>query len=146
MPAASEARHGPRLSGAVLLAGLLIFALALTALTRAVRSQDDIVNTVELTAFASQGNDATIRFDLTEAEARADVLIIDDVGNPVRALALGEPLAAGPQEFSWDLATDDGGAAPLGSYQLRVVLDSQGRDIEPPGAIEIVVPDELTGE
>ncbi len=128
--------------GAVLFAALLIVAVAAFAVTRVVRSEDDLVNTVELTKRLEPGGTARVAFDLARGDSSVDVLIID--GNPgsddaqVRALALGEDLSAGTQVFRWDGLADDGEPAPAGLYALRVVLGEQGRDILPPGRIRVV--------
>lgn len=128
--------------GAVLLAALLAVAVAAFAVTRAVRSEDDLVNTVELTKRLEPGGTARVAFDLARGDGSVDVLIID--GNPgsddeqVRALALGEDLSAGTQVYRWDGLADDGEPAPPGLYALRVILGDQGRDILPPGRIRVV--------
>lgn len=136
----SRERDGSRL-GAVLFVLLAVLAVAGFAITRAARSDDDLVNTVELTPVLEQGEEAEVRFTLAEPDERVDVLIID--GNPgsddeqVRALELGADLPAGPQRFTWDGTTDDGERAPPGLYALRVILGEQGRDILPPGRIRV---------
>jgi len=120
---------------------LAILAVSAFAITRAVRAGDDLVNTVELQPELPPGGSATVRFTLAEADDSVDVLIID--GNPgsddaqVRALDLDADLPAGPQEYEWDGRGDDGRPAPPGLYALRVVLGEAGRDILPPGRIEV---------
>lgn len=127
---------------AALFAALLVVALAAFAVTRAVRSEDDLVNTVELSKRLEPGGSARVAFDLAVADDAVDVLIID--GNPgsddaqVRALELGADLDAGTQVYRWDGVADDGEPAPSGLYALRVVLGEQGRDILPPGRIRVV--------
>ena len=138
---ASRAGAGARL-GTVLFAALLVVAVAAFAVTRAVRSGDDLVNTVELSKRLEPGGSARVAFDLARGDDSADVLIID--GNPggddrqVRALALGANLDAGSQSFEWDGRGDDGELVPPGLYALRVILGEQGRDILPPGRIRVV--------
>jgi len=127
--------------GAALFAALLIVAVVAFAATRAVRSEDDLVNTVELTKRLEPGGSARVAFELARADGSVDVLIID--GNPggddsqVRALALDEDLPAGPAVYSWDGRADDGEPAPPGLYAIRVILGEQDRDILPPGRIRI---------
>lgn len=128
--------------GTVLFAALVVLAVAGFAVTRAVRSGDDLVNTVELTHRLTPGGSAKVEFNLAREDGSVDVLIID--GNPgsddeqVRALALGADLPAGPQSFSWDGRGDDGERVPPGLYALRVILGDEGRDILPPGRIRVV--------
>jgi flagellar hook capping protein FlgD len=135
--------------GAALFAVLAVLAVAGFAVTRAARSGDDLVNSVELTPakFIPGGpdGDARIAFRTAEADDSVDVLIID--GEPggddaqVRALALGEDLEAGEHVYRWDGHADDGDLAPPGLYALEVVLGEDGRDILPPGRIEIPEPE-----
>ena len=127
--------------GAALFVVLALLTLAAFAVTRAARTGDDLVNTVELSPRLPAGGEAEVRFTLAEPDDSVDVLIID--GNPgsdderVRALALDADLPAGAQEFTWDGRTDDGESAPPGLYALRVVLGEQDRDILPPGRIRV---------
>jgi flagellar hook assembly protein FlgD len=127
---------------AALFAALLVVAVAAFAVTRAVRSEDDLVNTVELTKRLEPGGSARVSFDLARADDSVDVLIID--GSPggddeqVRALALGRDLPAGTHTFRWDGLGDDGEPVPAGPYALRVILGEQGRDILPPGRIRVM--------
>jgi hypothetical protein len=121
---------------------LLVVAVAAFAVTRAVRSEDDLVNTVELTKRLEPGGSARVSFDLARADDAVDVLIIDGRAGgddeQVRALALGRDLPAGTQTFRWDGLGDDGQPVPPGPYALRVILGEQGRDILPPGRIRVV--------
>ncbi|MEO7197520.1 MAG: FlgD immunoglobulin-like domain containing protein [Solirubrobacterales bacterium] len=127
--------------GTVLFVALTVLTVVAFGVTRVARSGDDLVNTVELAPTVSPGGAGSVDFDLAEPDRSVDVLIID--GNPgsddaqVRALATDVPLPAGPQSFSWDGSTDDGGPAPPGLYALRVVLGEQGRDVLPPGRIRV---------
>lgn len=130
----------PRPSGALLLVALLALSLAGFAVTRALRVQDDAVNTVSLSERIAPGEVATIRFTTTEPDARADVLVTDTEDRQVRALELGAPLAAGPHVYRWDGTGDDGEPVPPGSYGLRVILAEQGRDVKPPGRIGVSAP------
>lgn len=124
--------------GALLLMVLLVLTVGAFAATRALRSQDDIVNTVRLTEAVGPGERARISFRLTDPEARADVLVIDPDGEVVRSLALARPLEAGRYVGYWDGSGDDGERVEPGSYRLRVVLGQQDREIEPPGTVEVV--------
>ena len=132
---------GSRL-GALLLLALVALAVGAFAVTRVARSGDDLVNTVELSPDLPPGGDAQVRFTLAEPDGAVDVLIIEgDPGSDdeqVRALELDADLEAGPQAFTWDGTTDEGGPAPAGLYALRVILGDAERDILPPGRIEVV--------
>ncbi len=122
-------------AGAWLLIALLVLSVAAFGVTRALRSADDIVNTVVLTPTVASGEPAQVSFNTTIAEPDADVLIVDVDEQRVRALQEGEPLAEGPHEFTWDGKRDDGQRTPPGQYGIRVVLGEEGRDIVPPGSI-----------
>lgn len=124
--------------GVGLFVGLVVLSVAAFAITRAARSGDDIVNTVELTPRLAPGGEAEITFNLTEPDGSADVLIIDPFAGPVATLAADAELAAGPQRFTWDGSPDAGENLSPGRYALRVVLGEQGREIEPPGRIRLV--------
>lgn len=124
-------------AGAWLLIVLLVLSVAAFGVTRALRSSDDIVNTVVLTPSVAIGEPAEINFNTTVAEPDADVLIVDVDEQRVRALQEGEPLLEGAHEFTWDGKTDAGEQAPPGQYGIRVVLGEEGRDIVPPGSIFI---------
>lgn len=132
-------RRGTAL-GAALFIALIALAIVGFAVTRAARSSDDLVNSVELSPRLDHGK-ARVAFRLAKPDDSVDVLIID--GDPgggdaeVRALALGEDLAAGEHVYTWDGITADGDEAPPGLYALRIVLGEQGRDILPPGRIEV---------
>jgi flagellar hook assembly protein FlgD len=129
--------------GAVLFACLLVLTFAVFAVERAARSADDLVNTVVLSP-QLEGGRAEVRFTLAESDSNVDVLIIDgnegSNGDLVATLASGEDLAAGPHTYEWDGRTDSGERAPPGLYALEVVLGEQGRDVKPPGRIEVNAP------
>jgi flagellar hook assembly protein FlgD len=129
--------------GAVLFACLLVLTFAAFAVERAARSADDLVNTVVLSP-QLEGGRAEVRFTLAEPDSNVDVLIIDGNegrnGDLVATLASGEDLAAGPHTYEWDGRTDSGERAPPGLYALEVVLGEQGRDVKPPGRIEVNAP------
>jgi flagellar hook assembly protein FlgD len=126
--------------GAVLFAVLLVLTIAIFAVERAARSSDDVVNTVVLSPRLDHG-EARVTFTLAKPDADVDVMIID--GNEgsdqhvVATLAESESLDAGPHTFTWDGRSDEGKRAPAGLYALEVVLGEQGRDVKPPGRIEI---------
>lgn len=127
--------------GAAAFAILAILAIAGFAVTLAARAGDDLVNSVQLDPELRPGEQARVAFTTTEADDSVDVLIID--GKPggddaqVRALALGDDLPAGEHVYRWDGLADDGEPAPPGPYALRVILGEDGRDILPPGRIEV---------
>ena len=132
-------RPAGRSLGTLLLVALLVLSVAAFAGTRVLRSEPDVVNTVVVSPQLdpAAGEPASIRFELTRADARADVLVIDGSGAQIRALRLGEPLDSGPHVFHWDGRGDDGETVADGDYRLRVVLGEQGLEIEPPGTIEV---------
>jgi flagellar hook assembly protein FlgD len=126
--------------GALVFAVLMVLTVGAFAIERAARSSDDLVNTVVLSP--RLGTDgARVEFTLAEPDDDVDVLIIDgnegSDGAVVSTLARGEDLAAGAHRFRWDGTNDDGIQAPAGLYALEVVLGEQGRDIKPPGRIEV---------
>lgn len=135
----TEDRCDARGRGGALLVGLLIVAsLASFALARSQRSQPDVVNSVELGTAELPDGEAEVAFDLTRPDERADVLVIENsTTEQVRALQLAAPLEEGRQRFEWDLRRDDGELVEPGSYAIQVILGDQGRDIRPPGRIEV---------
>ena len=133
-----ESVRGAR-AGAWLLILLLAFSVAGFAITRVLRSSDDIVNTVSLSAeLDPAGEPAEIRFTTTIAEPDADVLVIDAEEERVRALQEAEPLDEAEHMFTWDGTDDEGVLVPPGEYGLRVVLGEEDRDIIPPGTITVL--------
>jgi flagellar hook assembly protein FlgD len=130
-------RSGDARAGAWLLIGLLVLSVAAFGLTRVLRSEDDVVNTVELTRHLPPGGEAEVRFATTIADPDASVFIIDSEQAAVKTLLDDKELPAGSHDFSWD-GTDDGGAdVPDGEYGIRVVLGQEGRDVVPPGSIHV---------
>jgi len=129
--------------GAVLFACLLLLTFAAFAVERVARSADDLVNTVVLSPQLENGR-AEVTFTLAEPDSDVDVLIIDgnegSDGGLVATLAEGQDLDAGPHTYTWDGRTDTGERAQPGLYALEVVLGEQGRDVKPPGRIEVTVP------
>jgi flagellar hook assembly protein FlgD len=130
-------RSGDARAGAWLLVGLLVLSVAAFGLTRALRAEDDIVNTVELTRHLPPGGEAEVRFATTIADADADVFIIDSRQATVKTLQDGGELPAGTHDFTWDGSDDAGDAVADGEYGIRVVLNEAGRDIVPPGSINV---------
>jgi flagellar hook assembly protein FlgD len=127
----------PATSGAIAIGLLLVLSVTTFAATRALRAQDDIVNTVVLSRKLPPERPARISFVLARADGRADVLILTRGGAPVRTLVRGAELEQGPHTFRWDGTRDDGAPARPGRYRLRVVLGEQDRVIEPPGSIRV---------
>lgn len=136
-PGDSGRRRAP---GALLLVALLALTLGGFTVTRALRIQDDVVNQVRLSEQLAPGEVARLSFVTTLGDARADVLITDTEDRQVRALQLGVPLAAGTHSYRWDGSADDGARVAPGEYGLRVILGERGRDIKPPGRIEVLGP------
>jgi hypothetical protein len=130
-------RSGDARAGSWLLIGLLVLAVGAFGLTRVLRSEDDVVNTVELTRNLPPGGEAEVRFATTIADPDADVFIIDSHEQRVKALLEGEELPAGQHDFVWDGTDDSGAEVPDGEYGIRVVLGQEGRDIVPPGSIAV---------
>lgn len=126
--------------GAVAFAVLVLLAIGAFAIERAARSSDDLVNTVVLSPQLGT-NGARIEFTLAKPDDDVDVVIIDgnegSDGAPVRVLEHGAVLDAGPHVYRWDGSDDAGVQAPAGLYALEVILGEQGRDVKPPGRIEI---------
>ncbi|MCB0866528.1 MAG: hypothetical protein KDB58_12515 [Solirubrobacterales bacterium] len=137
--------------GTALFVALALLAIGGFAITRAARSGDDLVNSVELSPVLIRGipahDEARVSFTLANADDSVDVLIIDgDPGSDdeqVRALTLGEDLGAGEHVYHWDGLRDDREPAAPGLYALRVVLGEEGRDILPPGRIEVIDADDV---
>jgi hypothetical protein len=127
--------------GAVLFACLVVLTVAVFAVERAARSADDVVNTVVLSK--SGNRDSEVSFTLAQADSDVDVLIIDgnegSDGDVVATLAEDEDLAAGEHTYHWDGLGDDGWPVLPGLYALEVVLGEAGRDVKPPGRIEITI-------
>ena len=130
-------RSGEARAGSWLLIGLLVLSVSAFGLTRVLRSTDDIVNTVELTRNLPPGGEAEVRFATTLADPDADVFIIDSDEQTVKVLLEGEELPAGQHDFTWDGTDESGAAVPDGEYGIRVVLGEEGRDIVPPGSINV---------
>lgn len=129
---------GPAAGGRAVLLLLLCLSLGAFVLTRALRASEDIVNTVVVTPTLERGEQASVRFDLTRPDSRAEVLIVTGLGGEtVQALAQGADLGAGTHRFTWEGRDESGVPAPPGIYRIRVILGEQGRDIEPPGTIEV---------
>lgn len=124
-------------AGSILLIVLLVLSVGAFALTRSLRSSDDVVNTVVFAAATTPGGKAEVSFVTTESDQHGAVYVIDADERTVAMLQAPGDLAAGRHEFSWDGRTDSGAKAPPGTYSLRVVLGDAGRDIIPPGSVTI---------
>lgn len=126
--------------GAALFMVLAVLSVVGFAVTRAARLGDDLVNSVVLDKRLA-GDGARVAFTTSIDDDAVDVLIIEgDPGSDdaqVRALVLGEDLKAGEHVYRWDGLADDGDPAPPGLYAIRVILGEEGRDILPPGRIEV---------
>lgn len=124
-------------AGSILLIVLLVLSVGAFALTRSLRSSDDVVNTVVFAAATEPGGKAKVTFATTQADGRGAVYVIDSAEQTVATLQAPGELPSGAHEFSWDGRTDSGAKAPPGSYSLRVVLGDAGRSIVPPGSVTI---------
>ena len=62
--------------------------------------------------------DATVRYALPEAAAKATVTILDSRGRALRTLPGG--LAAGDHQLAWDGLDAAGSRLPQGSYRIRI--------------------------
>jgi flagellar hook assembly protein FlgD len=125
--------------GVALFAALVALSLVAFTITRAARSADDLVNTVELSKTLAPGGSAKVGFNLADPDSAVDVLIIDGRTDArVRALKLDADLDAGAQSLSWNGRDDDGKPVKPGLYALRVVLGEEDRNILPPGRIRVL--------
>jgi hypothetical protein len=119
---------------ALCFAVLVAATIAVLAISQRVRSnlvvdQVDLRNEFD----PSAGQQALIRFRLTQDEDRATVEVIDERGHVVETLLDGRPL--GDYEihrFRWD-----GEGAEAGSYEVLLTLDSLDRGIVLPEEIDL---------
>ena len=145
MSARGSAGSGAASGSLALLCILLALVVVAFAVTRAVRSQDDLVNSVVLTPEISlataEDDPAEIEFALAVSDEAVDVEIIDGRGGSegelVREIASGLDLDEGTHTFEWDGRDDAGDPVTPGPYALRVVLGEADREIQPPGRIEV---------
>lgn len=135
---ASIAPVTPRRTAALFLALALATTVTLVV-TQHHRQGTDIVNTVRLDRLVNPetGNRAKAEFNLTRADDRATVSIVDREGELVRTYQRAEPIAARRHTYFWDGRGDDGELADPGRYRLRLQLLGQGRDILLPGTLQI---------
>jgi hypothetical protein len=124
---------GPgRLVAPLLFAACVVATLGVLAFSQGARTEL-VVDQIELTnRFApSRGQDASIRFRLTQNEADATVEVIGPGDEVVAVLQDGGPLGDFEiHRFDWD-----GEGAEPGTYRVRLTLDELGR--------EIVLPEEI---
>jgi hypothetical protein len=119
----------PLFFAAIVVAALAVLLLSQRARTELVVDQIDLTNVFD----PSRGQEAAIRFRLTENERNGTVEVIDADDEPVEALARDEPLGDFEiHRFRWD-----GGSAAPGDYRVRVTLDSLGREIVLPEEIDL---------
>lgn len=119
---------------ALCFAVLVAATIAVLVISQRVRSnlvvdQVDLRNEFDPT----EGQRALIRFRLTQNEDRATIEVIDESGGVVETLLDARPL--GDYEihrFRWD-----GKGADPGSYEVRLTLDSLGREIVLPEEIDL---------
>ncbi len=116
-------------------AALVVVTLAVLVVSQSVRSRL-VVDEIELSNEfrPAAGREAQIRFRLTEDEEIGTVEVIDEDGEVVAVLVDGEPLGDFEiHRFRWD-----GAGAPEGVYEVRVTLDSLGREVILPEEIELL--------
>jgi hypothetical protein len=141
--AASTARtpttSPPRLLVPLLFAALVAATLLAFLAVESERDQPQFVDNVRVTPEfdPTRANGLPRRskfeFRLTRDEPRADVLVVDTAGQPVRTLATDRFLGDyALHDFHWDGTLDGGGPAPPGPYRFRIVLGELGREITPP--------------
>ncbi|MGC8783251.1 MAG: CARDB domain-containing protein [Armatimonadota bacterium] len=70
-----------------------------------------------------------IQFRLT-GEAPVQVLVLDSAGQVVRTLHALAPMAATPQQLSWDGKDDADQPLPAGTYTIRLHIPAQGTQTE----------------
>jgi FlgD Ig-like domain len=81
---------------------------------------------------------ASIAFRLRRAD-RLKLSLLDDEGNEVRTLVIGERAARGPHEYFWNGRDDDGRLMPEGRYRPKVELGRADRTIVLPNPIRVDV-------
>lgn len=85
---------------------------------------------------------AQIRFTLAEPDRRVTVAIIDGRGGSEgahrRTIASDLALDAGSHTFMWNGRDEWGNPVAPGPYALEVTLGEAGREIQPPGRIEVL--------
>ena len=119
----------PLLFAAIVVATLAVLVLSQSARTRLVVDQIELTNSFS----PARGDEARIRFRLTEDEDNGTVEVIDADDQTVDVLAEDEPLGDFEiHRFSWD-----GGDGEVGLYRVRLTLDSLGREIVLPEQIEL---------
>jgi len=121
----------PLLFAAIVVATLAVLVLSQSARTRLVVDQIELTNSFR----PAEGDEARIRFRLTQDEDSGTVEVIDADDATVAVLAEDQPLGDFEiHRFSWD-----GAVAPEGAYRVRLSLDSLGREIVLPEQIDLKV-------
>ncbi len=126
----------PRLLSTLLVLGLLGGTAAAFAVTERLKLVPSPIVAPKVTEAFSPvcdcpTDEARIRFGLRDAD-RLTVTIIDEDDDPVRTIADGESLPAGPVEFVWD-----GRGSPEGVYRARVHLADARRTIDIPNELRL---------
>jgi hypothetical protein len=113
-------------TAALCFAVLLAATVAALALAQSVRSRL-VVDQVEISNRfdPSAGERARIRFRLTEDEDRATVEVLDRRGATVDTLVAGEPLG----DYEIHRLRWDGRGAEPGTYEIRLRLETLGREV-----------------
>lgn len=119
----------PLLFAAIVVATLAILVLSQRARTELVVDQIELTNTFR----PSEGDEARIRFRLTQDESSGTVEIVDREDESVEVLAEDERLG----DFEIHRFTWDGAGAESGVYRVRLTLDSLGREIVLPEQIDL---------
>jgi hypothetical protein len=99
------------------------------------KHSDPLVYSVSFKRYISPNDDGLrekgrVRFR-TQQKDRVSVEVIDRTGTVVRALADGEPMAAGPHTFYWNGRFRGGEPVPDGAYRVRISLRANGRSFVP---------------
>jgi hypothetical protein len=81
---------------------------------------------------------ASIAFRLRHAD-RLKLSLLDDEGDEVRTIVVGERAARGPHEFFWNGRDDEGRLVPEGRYRPKVELGRADRTIVLPNPIRVDV-------
>lgn len=126
-----------RLVAPLFFAAIVVATLAVLVVSQRARTQL-VVDQVELTnAFnPARGQQARIRFRLTEDEPDGTVEVIDADDEVVDVLAADTELG----DFEIHRFTWDGAGAEPGHYRVRLTLDSLGREIVLPEEIDVRSP------
>lgn len=132
-----------RLLSTATIVGLLIATAAAFAITERLKLEKGPLTGVFLTKVFSptcrcSHDRAVVRVRLRRADTLT-VTILDSAGQPVRTLADARPVPRGWNAFTWDGATDLGGRAPDGVYDIRLHLAARRATIVLPRPDQFVV-------